>query len=89
MSCVSRHQGRTAWCLPAKDRSSRGMAETADTIRAVGRASSKASAARQIWARYLGRAVLDRALDLNPQFRCVLMFVDGDLIAANTANGTV
>ena len=23
MSCVSRHQGRTAWCLPARDRGSR------------------------------------------------------------------
>ena len=22
MSCVSRHQGRTAWCLPARDRGS-------------------------------------------------------------------
>ena len=23
MSCVSRHQGRTAWCLPARDRGSK------------------------------------------------------------------
>jgi hypothetical protein len=49
----------------------------------------KASASRRICALHRGRAVLDRALDLIPQLGYVLMFVDGDLIAANTANGTV
>jgi hypothetical protein len=42
MSCASRHQGRTAWCLPARDRGLKEMTKTGNTIRVVGHTSSKA-----------------------------------------------
>ena len=43
MSCVSRHQGRTAWCLPARIAAGRKMAGTADRV-LVGGASSRKTA---------------------------------------------
>ena len=50
MSCASRHQGRTAWCLPARDRGSKENG--GDCVQGTcGRRFVKELLGNDVWAR--------------------------------------